>query len=132
MNMTLEEFENEIKNNEIEINDDYYIDDEEKNFSLNVYLKIGKIEFEFEFNEDYEYEEDDNEIYLNLGSLNFSNDDYIDDKIEIKVSYLELIDCNVENFLNEKEESLLNKISEDIKNKIFKSSIYINVNNFEY
>lgn len=128
MNMTLEEFENEIKNNEIEINDDYNIDDEEKFFSLNVYLKIGKIEFEFEFNDDYEYEEDDDKIYLNLGSLNFSNDDYIDDKIEIKVSYIEMIDCNIENF----ENSLLNKISEEIKNKIFESSIFINVNNFEY
>lgn len=132
MNMTLEEFENEIKNNEIEINDDYCVDDEEKNFSLNVYLKIGKIEFEFEFNEDFEYEEDDDKIYLNLGSLNFDSDEFVDDKIEIKVSYLELIECNVENFLNEKEENLLNKISEDIKNKIFESSIFINVNNFEY
>lgn len=128
MNMTLEEFENEIKNNEIEINDNYEVDDDNEIFTLNVYLKIGKIEFEFEFNDDYEYEEDDDKIYLNLGSLNFNSDEFVDNQIEIKVGYLEMIDCNIENF----ENSLLNKISEEISNKIFESSIYINVNNFEY
>ena len=118
MIMTLEEFENEIENNEIKIFKKYEIDNE--NFlKISVNLKIGKIKFDFEINDD---------DLFNLNYLTFKNKS---EKVKIKLSDFEIKKCNVDNFVNtEIEENLLNKINKKISRKIFKNKIKFNRNNF--